>query len=140
MKLQLRKPRTDYIENVGSSSNHMFLHLFLFLGLHELILRKKVPYVPPFLVIDQFSRPYWGEGTRRKDKLDNTDIRKVRAALELLNSFVKNVNSIGASFQMIIFEHINKELWEGLPNVHLVDEFKDGNALIPLKMLEADSP
>jgi Protein of unknown function (DUF3732). len=39
--LLLRKPLTDFIENVGSSSNHMFMHLFLFLGLHEVMQRKK---------------------------------------------------------------------------------------------------
>ena len=65
-KLQLRKPKTGFIENVGSSSNHMFLHLFLFPSLHEQIITRKAPYVPPFLIIDQFSRPYWGEGENKK--------------------------------------------------------------------------
>lgn len=64
--LLLRKPLTDYIENVGSSSNHMFLHLFLFLGLHEVMQRKEVQFVPPYLIIDQPSRPYWSDGKKLK--------------------------------------------------------------------------
>lgn len=133
-KLELRKPKTDFIDrNVGSSSNHMFLHLFLFLGLHALILQRKAPHVPPFLIIDQFSRPYWGGGEGEEKKtLKDTDIFKVKAALKLLNGFIDSINKDGGEFQMIVFEHINKELWEGLPNIHLVDVFRDGNALIRL--------
>lgn len=130
-KLQLRKPKSDFVENIGSSSNHMFLHLFLFLGLHELIISRDIPHVPPFLIIDQFSRPYWGEGDIKKEKLDHTDISKVSSALNLLNSFVDDIKKNGNEFQMIVFEHINKELWEDLENIQLVEEFRNGNALIP---------
>jgi len=137
-KLELRKPKTDFIDNnVGSSSNHMFLHLFLFLGLHELILQRKAPHVPPFLIIDQFSRPYWGGGEGgESETLNHSDISKVKAALKLLNGFIDSINKDGGEFQMIVFEHINKELWEGLPNIHLVEVFRDGNALIQQDMLE----
>lgn len=135
-KLQLRKPKTDFIENVGSSSNHMFLHLFLFLGLHEIIRVRKTPFVPPFLVIDQFSRPYWGEGEQKKEILEQTDISRVKSALNLLNHFIQSANEEGDEFQMIVFEHINEELWERLPHIHLVEEFRNGNALIPKSMLD----
>jgi hypothetical protein len=135
-KLQLRKPKTNFVENVGSSSNHMFLHLFLFLGLHERIINAQTPYVPPFLIIDQFSRPYWGEGEIKKDTLNQSDISKVRTALELLNSFMDHTIDTGNDFQMIVFEHINSELWKNLPHVHLVEEFRNGNALIPWPTLK----
>lgn len=136
-KLHLRKPRTTATENVGSSSNHMFLHLFLFLGLHELIMRNDGSHVAPFLIIDQFSRPYWGEddqgnGNGERD-LDQSDVAKVKSALELLNQFISTANGLGKSFQMIIFEHIKPRYWDGLENVHLVEIFRDGNALIPIK-------
>lgn len=135
-KLQLRKPKTGFIENIGSSSNHMFMHLFLFLGLHELIIEHQAPYVPPFLIIDQFSRPYWGQEEKKKDKLNHTDISKVTTALSLLNSFMKSIKDKKASFQIIVFEHINKELWADMEHIHLVETFRDGNALIPLNMIE----
>jgi len=135
-RLQIRKPKTSFIENAGSSSIHMFLHLFLFLGLHELIIARKAPYVPPFLIIDQFSRPYWGEDGKKKEKLDESDISKVKVALTLLNGFIKSANDVGADFQMIVFEHINPELWEGMDNIHLVEKFRDGNALVPEELLE----
>lgn len=139
-KLHLRKPKTSSTENVGSSSNHMFLHLFLFLGLHELIMRNDGIHVAPFLIIDQFSRPYWGEddhkdGETQKD-VDESDVAKVKLALGLLDQFITTANEMGKDFQMIVFEHINPRYWDGLKNVHLVEIFRDGNALIPISRLE----
>ncbi|ADV11493.1 Protein of unknown function (DUF3732) [Mesorhizobium australicum WSM2073] len=135
-KLHLRKPRTASTENVGSSSNHMFLHLFLFLGLHELVMRNDGIHVAPFLIIDQFSRPYWGEDDRKDGEgekdVDQSDVAKVKLALELLDQFISTANEMGKEFQMIVFEHINPRYWDGLKNVHLVEIFRDGNALIPV--------
>ena len=134
--LLLRKPLTDFIENVGSSSNHMFMHLFLFLGLHEAIKRKKAPFVPPYLIIDQPSRPYWGEGKKRKEKLDRGDENKIRKAFELLNEFMERMQiELLSEFQMIVFEHVPPSTWKGLKHIHLVEEFVGGNALIPEKFI-----
>lgn len=130
--LQLRKPRSNHVENVGSSSNHMFLHLFLFLGLHEQIVREKIPYVASFLIIDQFSRPYFEDRSGNiRESIDSSDIAKVTAALSLLDNFVANIKQLGGNFQIIVFEHISPETWSGFSNFHLVESFKDGNGLIP---------
>ncbi|MBY2996201.1 DUF3732 domain-containing protein [Rhizobium leguminosarum] len=128
-KLHLRKPKSLTVENVGSSSNHMFLHLFMFLGLHELVMRSDSPHVAPLLIVDQFSRPYWGDD---QADVNQSDVAKVKLALKLLDGFIKLANEMGKEFQMIIFEHVNAPYWEGLENVHLVEEFREGNALIPM--------
>jgi len=138
--LFLRKPLTDFIENVGSSSNDMFMHLFLFLGLHEAILRKKAPFVPPYLIIDQPSRPYWGEGELRKEELDQGDEYKIRKVFQLLNFFMERMVSEGKRyFQMIVFEHVPPFTWAELNHVHLVEKFIGDNALIPKSYLR-DKP
>lgn len=135
--LLLRKPFTDFAENVGSSSNHMFLHLFLFLGLHEAIIRRKSTFVPSYLVIDQPSRPYWGDNKEEWSSVDTNDRSKIRKAFELLNNFIDRIKSLpDSNFQMIVFEHVPQTLWEGLENIHLVELFSDGNALIPDSYLE----
>lgn len=131
-KLELRKPRTDFIEPIGSSSNHMFMHLFLFLGLHEVILQQNVPHVPSFLIIDQPSRPYWGENTPDKDTLVQSDQSKMKLVFKLLDEFMNNIiNKMEKEHQIIVFEHVPSEIWKGLKNVHLVEEFIGDNALIP---------
>ncbi len=131
--LSLRKPLTDYVDSVGSSSNHLFLHLFLFLGLHELVKSKKVPFVPPYLIIDQLSRPYWGEkGNGQAEGIIETgDDEKIRKAFELLNTFVEDVcKDYASSFQMIVLEHVPPEYWSGCIHIHLVEQFVGENALI----------
>lgn len=57
--LKLRAPSEILSSsNIGSKSNYMFLHLCLFLGLHEHFIVQKQPYVPQFLFMDQPSQPY----------------------------------------------------------------------------------
>lgn len=138
-KLQLRKPKTDYIENVGSSSNHMFLHLFLFLGLHEAIIRKKTLFVPSFLIMDQPSRPYYGDENNEKEQMTHSDTSKITTAFNLLNIFItKMKDELENDFQIIVFEHIPKEIWSGMDNIHLVEAFRDPNALIPKSYMQRD--
>lgn len=136
-KLELRKPKAVHASKVGSSSNHMFLHLCLFLGLHELYIRQNSPYVPRFLILDQPSRPYYGEEEIIQDipweSLQDTDKGKITIALTLLNDFISYVNNeLKTDFQIIILEHIPDSLWKQakLENFHLVEEFRNGNALI----------
>ena len=133
-KLEMRKPRSSLIENVGSSSNHMFMHLFHFLALHEIAIDRKSRFIPSFLILDQPSRPYYGdeEKTAKVESLPKTDTAKITAAFDLLDGFVKDINErYSSSFQMIVFEHVPVSIFEKLENVHLVERFRDGTALIP---------
>ncbi|UJF27561.1 DUF3732 domain-containing protein [Planococcus sp. 107-1] len=138
-QLKLRKPGTANPSTVGSSSNHMFLHLCLFLALHELIIKQKSPYVPPFLILDQPSRPYYGEDSggmsqKQWEEVNTGDKKKINIAMKVMNDFVEYVNTeLKRDFQIIILEHIPKSIWEDakLNSFHLVEEFKEGeNALI----------
>lgn len=135
--LSLRKPETTFMETVGSSSNHMFLHLFFSLSMHEVIIKNSSPFVAPFLVIDQPSRPYYGSGKQKKAKIDHSDEHKIKTAFQLLNDFIERRNQKDESFQMIVFEHVPESTWDGMKNIHLVEIFKEPNALINLS---SDSP
>ncbi|QCJ40834.1 DUF3732 domain-containing protein [Bacillus sp. S3] len=136
--LKLKAPKALIPSKVGSSSNHLFLHLCLFLGLQELVIRQQSPYVPYWLIIDQPSRPYFGEENKKEQKEWNdvlsTDRSKIRIAMQLLNNFITYINNeLGMDFQIIVLEHIPKSIWEeaNLENFYLVDdEFRNGNALI----------
>ncbi len=134
--LLLRKPKTSYIENVGSSSNHMFLHLFFSLAMHEVIFQNQSPYVAPFLILDQPSRPYYGTNGQRKTDDPESDDYKIKKAFELLDRFIETRKSNNGNFQMIVLEHIPIETVTNLKNIHIVEEFFDGNALIPKTYIE----
>jgi hypothetical protein len=133
--LLLRKPKTSFIENVGSSSNHMFLHLFFTLAMQEISFKNNSPFIAPYLVIDQPSRPYYGSGEGRKKNLDHSDESKITKAFELLDKFIETRINNSGDFQMIVFEHVPREIFAGLQHIHLVEEFYNGNALIPDAML-----
>jgi len=132
-RLRLRKPRSKLIENVGSSSNHMFLHLLHFLALHEVAINHKSVFIPSFLILDQPSRPYYPDNKADDSvKLTNSDSEKVSIAFKLLNNFVARMNEdYQTEFQMIVFEHVPKETFDGMRYVHLLPEFRNGEALIP---------
>lgn len=131
-RLRLRRPKSSVVENIGSSSNHMFLHLLHFLALHEVALAQKSVFIPSFLIIDQPSRPYYSDKKADRKELTNSDSEKVRIAFELLNNFVRRANAdYGSPFQMIVFEHVPREDLENLEFVHLLPDFSEGEALIP---------
>lgn len=141
--LKLRKEKALLPANISSSSDHMYLHLCMFLGLHELLSCNQSPYIPSFLIIDQPTRPYFVN--EKNEKLENMDYQKIKEKLSkkgdwnkvinifsLLDNFMQNIKNNNKNFQMIVLEHVSKDAWCGLKNIHLVEEF-DGevNALIP---------
>lgn len=114
------------LDNVGSASNYMFMHLSLYLGLHEHILKLEQENILPFLFIDQPSTPYF-EGT-------NDDKVKLTDAFNLLNTFMEYITvDKKQDFQIFMVEHAPKEYWENNKFIHFhtVDEFINGNGLIP---------
>jgi hypothetical protein len=138
-RLRLRRPKSTVVENIGSSSNHMFLHLLHFLALHEVALAQKSVFIPSFLIIDQPSRPYYSGKKAPRKEISNSDSEKVRIAFSLLNSFVRRANDhYHAPFQMIVFEHVPREDLENLDFVHLLPDFSDGEALIPSSWFSAN--
>jgi energy-coupling factor transporter ATP-binding protein EcfA2 len=132
-KIQLRKPKSTLIENVGSSSNHMFLHLIHSLALHEVAINKSSKFIPSFLIIDQPSRPYWGEDEETDpENLVHSDRIKIRTAFEMLNNFISRINNeYDKEFQIIVFEHVPASMFFDMTNIHLLPVFRGGNALIP---------
>lgn len=132
-RLRLRKPLSSVIENVGSSSNHMFMHLLHFLSLHAVALVERSPFIPAFLIIDQPSRPYYpSEVPMDGIQLKSEDGELVRVAFKLLDEFVDEMRETHSQeFQMIVFEHVNADAFQGLKNVHVLPEFRGNERLIP---------
>jgi hypothetical protein len=133
MILKLYPPIDQFqfpLDNVGSKSNYMFMHLCVYLGLHEHIINIEQVHVPQFLFIDQPSIPYY-TGDNKKGNDDKT---KLIDAFTLLNSFIDYLTTQkNTHFQIFMVEHAPKEYWidNNLSHFHTVDEFIDGKGLIP---------
>ena len=120
------------LENVGSKSNYMFMHLCFYLGLHEHMINVGQVHVPQFLFIDQPSIPYYTGSNN--GKTGNDDKKKLLDAFSLIDSFISHITSEKkATFQIFMVEHAPKEYWDenNLLNFHTVDEFINGEGLIP---------
>lgn len=119
------------IKNIGSSSNHLFLHLAFFTAIHRLFVKQKIPYIPPFLIIDQPNTPYYST--------DQNEIKVFFQALKILDDQIDYFNNeLKKDFQIIVLEHIEwKELKKSdFKNYHLVEEWRqDGEGLIPKNCL-----
>lgn len=135
--LFLKRNQASSVANISSSSDHLFLHLCLFAGLHNMLLMERSKYVPSFLVIDQPSRPYFN--TQDYSYADSEasiakkdDWSKVKCIFSLWDSFFDIILSQKKHFQIIMLEHVSESAWVGCNHINLVDTF-DGleNALIP---------
>lgn len=119
------------LDNVGSKSNYMFMHLCVYLGLHEHIITVNPKHIPQFLFIDQPSIPYYAGSS---DLQGNDDRSKLIDAFTLLNSFIDFiVREKKNHFQIFMVEHAPKSYWidNNLSHFHTVDEFINGKGLIP---------
>ena len=141
--LKVIKPKEIQAQRtIGSKSNYMFLHLFLFLGLHDHFISLEHSYVPQLLVLDQPSQPYY-ESERAKninsdELVEDDDKNKLLDAFKLLNQFISIINEdYSTDFQIILLEHAPERYWteNNLNNFHLVENFRNGNALIPERVI-----
>lgn len=122
----------DTIMNIGSSSNHLFLHLAFFSAIHRLFIKQKTPYIPTFLILDQPDSPYY-DSTSQNSSEKTTFLK----ALKILDNHIDTFNNnLKRDFQIIVLEHIS---WSDIEkakfsNYHLVEEwFGDNTGLVPEK-------
>ena len=138
--LMLEGEKGEYPEsNIGSKSNYMFLHLCYFFGLHDLLLNNQNKIIPQFLFIDQPSIPYYADknGQRTIDynqTIANDDREKLTEAFRLTDLFMREMTRRG-HFQIIMIEHAGTEYWQDLNTFETRYEFRNGEGLIPSRVI-----
>jgi len=137
--------RTDFLWEVGSGQNWVGYHVAGLLALHEHFISMSQNPVPRFLVIDQPSQVYFPEAWPSMEKAPDTDgksdrspdIEGVHRIFAALSTFL---SAVSAEFQIIVTEHAGSITWDGVPNVHLVGNWRQGRDefLIPNAWLKAN--
>ena len=129
--------RSDFLWEVGSGANWMGYHLSTIFALHEHFLSLQNNFVPSFILIDQPSQVYFPKDVPKiTDKIktfeefattsdDLTQTRKIFVAA------VDCLKRTKGDFQIIIVEHAPEITWQGIENVHKVEEWRGDEALIP---------
>lgn len=129
--------RSDYLWEIGSGANWMGYHLSTMFALHEHFLSLRNNFVPSFLLIDQPSQVYFpkdvpnpkeGVNTFKEFASTSDDLVQTRKIFESASDCVVRTKG---KFQIIIVEHAPEITWEGISNIHLVEEWRGTTALIP---------
>ena len=135
--------RTDFLWEVGSGQNWVGYHLAGLLALHEHFNTLPQNPVPRFLMIDQPSQVYFPEAWPSMDQTPSgnkpsewsPDIEGVRRIFAALSEFMA---ALKGQFQVIVTEHAGSITWQGIENVHLVANWREGHDdfLIPAEWQE----
>jgi hypothetical protein len=138
--------RTDFLWEVGSGQNWVGYHVAGLLALHEHFSGLPQNPVPRFLMIDQPSQVYFPEAWPAMDQTPSgnkpsersPDIEGVRRIFAALSEFMAVLKG---QFQVIVTEHAGSITWQGIENVHLVANWREGHDefLIPTEWQEKPS-
>ena len=133
------RTRYDYLWEIGSGSNWLSYHLATILGLQQYFLDLKHSPIPNFVVIDQPSQVYFPKQlTPRPDEVAtdpqfrDEDVEAVRKAFAVMGDVAEKASG---RIQIIVLDHAPQSVWENLPGVELVEEWRNGLKLVPIEWL-----
>lgn len=130
--------RADNLWEIGSGANWLSYHVASTLALHELFLEQTASPVPGMLVYDQPSQVYFPQTLAREPatgadpQLGDEDVAAVRKVFE---AFGHSATSASGGLQVIVLDHAGRDVWGDVQGVHLVEEWRDGRALVPQSWL-----
>jgi len=132
--------RLDYLWQIGSGSNWISYHLATILSMQEFAVDSSNSPLAQFIIIDQPSQVYFprklanSEDVDSEQKLKDEDIIAVSKMFKVMGESIKKHSQ---NLQVIVLEHADEEVWEGIENIHKVCEWRDGKQkLIPSEWLE----
>jgi hypothetical protein len=135
--------REDYLWEVGSGSNWVAYHVAVSLGLQQFFLSLEHSPVPNFLVYDQPSQVYFPRRIATKaaeievdSNLKDEDVDAVRKIFKVIANVVKNSDG---KLQAIVLDHAGENVWGGIVNTHLTEEWRKGLKLVPLNWIEGST-
>lgn len=136
----IRETRDDFLWEIGSGANWLAYHVAISLALQGYFLRLPQHPVPALLVYDQPSQVYFPArraGKLPDDELDpdwtNEDVVAVRKVFALFDNIIAKTHG---RLQIIVLDHADEEVWGGLENVNLVEEWR-GKGLVPEAWVKA---
>lgn len=120
-----------FLAEVGSGSNWVSFHLALMCSLQEYFLEQKTSCVPSFVIFDQPSQVYLPK-IRDDEEIDPQYSNKDEEAIKsMFKTLAKSVIDNKGAWQCIILDHADKYYYSDIEGVYQVDEWRNGNKLIP---------
>jgi hypothetical protein len=141
--LTIRVTGSDNAEHIlaeiGSASNWLSFHLAIVCALQEFFATQRpdpLP-VPAFVVFDQPSQVYFPHGYQEGDDFasyaNSEDMKAVRKIFETISQSIKATDG---AWQAIVLEHADQSVYGDVDSVHEIENWRDGDKLIPKNWLE----
>ena len=126
---------------IGSASNWLSFHIAFTCALQEFFTEQKEPVssVPSFIVYDQPSQVYFPKHNFDKEEdalLEDEDIRAARCIFETLANSIRKTHG---AWQAIVLDHAGENVFGNIGGVELVEEWRNGQALIPVEWYQHDT-
>ena len=137
--------REDYLWEIGSGSNWLSYHVAVTLGLHQFFLSLPRSPVPGFIVYDQPSQVYFPKRLAVRDDDEDEDPNTlykdddIEAVKKVFQVFASVATMSQGELQIIVLDHAAENVWGRVSGVHMVEEWRNGQKLVPLAWLQ-DSP
>lgn len=133
--------RKDYLWEIGSGSNWLSYHISVSLAFQMFFAEQNYSPIPQFIVFDQPSQVYFPNKLAEKEEdkeldpqLEDEDILAVKKIFEVMSDAMEKTNH---HMQIIVLEHAHESAWEGINNIHLVEEWRgENNKLVPNEWLD----
>jgi hypothetical protein len=130
--------REDYLWEIGSGANWLSYHVAVSLALQQFCIETQSP-IPHFLVYDQPSQVYFPRRlapSRAKEEaepvLKDEDVEAVRKVFTVLAG---TVAKLSGALQVLVLDHAGPDVWQHIPYIHLVEEWREGKKLVPSEWL-----
>lgn len=154
----LHHDRDALLSELGSGANWLTYHIAASIAVHELLLQLKRNPVPTFVVYDQPSQVYFprsadrvstpnganaptgltpartptseAEAGRaaRQEAQRQQDVEAVRRVYSALSAAVGRMEG---RWQAVVVDHAQDDIWGGVPGIHVVGNWWDGEKLVP---------
>lgn len=103
------------------------------LALQQFFVSERHSPVPSLLVYDQPSQVYFPRSRRRSEKdgepiLNDEDIEAVRRVFAAMAKVVDNTKG---KLQVVVLDHAAEDVWGDIAGINKVEEWRDGQKLVP---------
>lgn len=123
-----------FLAEVGSASNWVSFHVATMCALQEFFSASPNSIVPNFVIFDQPSQVYFPKV--RHSKSEDSDFKDFKdedfeAVKKIFQTLSSSISKPDASWQYIVLDHADSDIYGGIPNTHEVEIWRDGNKLVP---------
>ena len=128
---------------VGSASNWLSFHIAFTCALQEFFSEQKSFFssVPSFVVYDQPSQVYFPRLSKivlpQNDDINFTN-EDATAVKNIFKTIADSIVAEHGAWQAIILDHAGSDIYENIPGVEEIEEWRNGKKLIPTEWYEDD--